>query len=100
MGSKLEPLELHGTEKGQINISAVEILDAIAEGRNVSIEHAVITGYLDIQRITERLKRIGYNAPIRGNIEIRSSEITGDVSLRSAHFNGNVCFDSTTFKGK
>ena len=45
----------HGTEEEQIEVSADEVLKAIAEEREIDIQWAVIKGDLDIQKIKDRI---------------------------------------------
>ena len=54
---KPQPFTRHGTEEKRIEISADEILNAIAEGRDVDIKYAVIEGDLDIRKIGHQLER-------------------------------------------
>ena len=49
MDPKPPPFTRHGTPENRIEVSADEILEAIAEGRDV--EYAVTVGDLDIENV-------------------------------------------------
>ncbi|MFC1716973.1 potassium channel family protein [Candidatus Poribacteria bacterium] len=93
MTENLEPFTRHGTEEEPIQVSADEILNAIAEGRDVDVEYAVVEGSLDIGDISERLTT-GKSSKllIRGRTVIRSCEVKGEVKLGYEHYPGRVVF--------
>ena len=96
---KWEPFVRHGTRgEKKAEIKADDILKAIAAGRDIDIEHAVIDGDMDIEKLAGRLGRDESGNPIIPvNIWIRSSEIRGSTLFGSATFKGNTAFNSTTF---
>lgn len=97
---ELEPFVRHGTKGERIEVSADEVLNAIAEGRDIDIEDAVIGGNLDIGKIENRLERNGNDrSVIRGNIAIQHSEIRGDVYFTFVTFSGRAYFAFATFSG-
>ena len=87
MGQELEPFIRHGEEGELIEVSADEVLNAMAEGRDIDIEYAIISGYL---------KRRGH---LKGSIRIWHSEIHGNIYFSKAIFRGTVSFKSVTFDG-
>lgn len=93
-----EPLTRHGTPDKLIEVSADEILNAIAATRDVNIEYAEIRGDLNIIKIAGRLQRKDGKPVIKGNIGIRFCRILGDVAFSSARFDGNVSFVSSVFQ--
>ena len=100
MEERLEVFERHGTEEKRIGVKADEVLEAIAEGRDIHIEYANIDGYLDIRKIDDKLKRDEKcRLLVKGNIGIMHSEIRGDAVFMAATFSGDANFSSTTFSG-
>ncbi|MFC1713665.1 hypothetical protein ACFL6S_08355, partial [Candidatus Poribacteria bacterium] len=59
MEEKLEPFVRYGAKEDRIEVSADEILDAIAEGRDVNIGYVILNGDLDVRRIAEKLEYDG-----------------------------------------
>ncbi len=83
-----------------IEIVADEVLNAIAAGRDIEIEYAIIDGDLDTGMIAEHLEFDENGNPIIwGNIVIRSSEIRGYTMFCSNTFRGDSTFSSVTFSG-
>jgi uncharacterized protein YjbI with pentapeptide repeats len=75
------------------------IMDAIADGINISIQFAIIEGKLDISSIADKLENDDKGrAIIKGKIAICYSEFSGDANFMSASFN-NAYFMSTSFNG-
>ncbi|MBC8236474.1 hypothetical protein H8E77_43565 [bacterium] len=92
--------EWKGTIGNLIKVAASDILNAIAEGQNVNIEHAIIEGDLNIEKIADKLKRDESGRfIIRGDVVVGASEISGDVSFNKASFNRVTVFAWNTFKG-
>lgn len=85
---KLEPFCQHGMPGKLIEISADEVLDAIAEERDIRVEYALIIGDLNIRGITSQ-----------GDILIQSSEIRGKTNFACTTFKKNADFSDTTFIG-
>jgi len=84
---KPEPFERRGTKEQPLEITADEVLNAIADGRDVTIEYCVINGDLDIRKIASRLERDGTGRlVIKGNLAILFTEIHGDAYFSSASF--------------
>jgi len=98
---RLEPFVRQGKLEAKIKVAADDVLNAIAAGRDIDIEHAVIEGDLDVAgKLADRLgqDKTG-KLIIRGNVAIRSSEIRGDTAFGSTTFTGDSIFGSTTFAG-
>jgi len=96
MEEKRELLKRHGTVRNYTEVSADEVLDAIAEGCDIRIRYAIIEGSLVIKdRIEpdERNRRL-----VRGNIGISSSEIWGPVNFNEVTFKEGVSFTRSDFK--
>ena len=98
---KPEPFVRYGTPGGdRIKILATDIMNAIAEGVDIDVEHAIIEGDLDIGLIAHRLELDENRSMIiKGNIGVRFCEITGDTIFSSTHFSQKVSFTSSTFVG-
>ena len=89
-----------GTKEEKLKVTADDVLNVIAEGRDVHVEYAVIVGDLDIESIADQLERDeNGKRVIRGDILIQFSEIRGKTNFASATFDGNVGFVSTNFNG-
>ena len=83
-----------------VEVTADEVLNAIAEGKDIEIEYAVIKGDLDTGMIAEHLELDEDGNPvIWGNIVFRSTEIRGYTIFSSIIFRGDSTFSSVTFKG-
>ena len=95
---KLEPFVRHGTEENQVEVSANEILNAIAEGRDIDIEWAVIEGDLDIEKIRDGLDEEDGRSVVRCNVKIWYGAIKGKTGFRQARFSGDAYF-FTSFSG-
>ena len=93
-----DPFARHGTPESQMEISADDVLSAIAAGRDVDIDNAVIRGDLNIRKVAGRFQQEAGKPVIKGNIGIRSSHILGDVAFSSARFSGNISLVSNTFE--
>ena len=112
----------HGTEDEWIVIQADELLAAIAEGKGVDIEYAIIEGDLYIDWIAYRLKQAADGKwLIERSINIRYSRICGhthfgraniyegypshdtifaeSIVFRNVTFDGDVDFSYSTFSG-
>ena len=97
--SELRPSFLqHGKKEDRTEVTATDVLDAIAKGWDIDIEYADIKGDLDIYTIADQLDQDEHNnLVIKGGIEIRSSVIHANTMFRSVTFNADVKFISTTF---
>jgi len=94
--TQLEPFVRQGSIGNEkIKVVASDVMDAIAIGCDISVEHAVIEGDLNIGMATVPLQR--GKPVIRGNVEIRFSEIRGDVDFSSAVFEKSAVFSSVEF---
>jgi len=93
-----DPLTRHGTPDELMEVSADEILNAIAAARDVDIEYATIRGDLSIMKVAGRLQQEGGKPAIKSSIGIRFCRILGDVAFSSARFDGNVSFVSSVFQ--
>ena len=94
---ELEPFRRHGTDEDQVELSADEVLNAIAEGREIDIEWAVIEGDLDIKKIRDDLAKEDGRSLIRCNVKIQRSTIKGETNFGQARFCGDVEFRLATF---
>lgn len=93
MGEHLDPFVRRSGE-----VSAEEILNAIAEGRDIEVTSANIVGRLHIQEVAGRLERsINDLWIIRGQVRIDNSVICGEINLSDTEFWGSVSFEKTTF---
>ena len=87
-----DPFVRHGAEDQRIEIGADEVLEAIAEGRDVDIEYAVIRGDLNIAKVRDRLEKDERgNAVIPGVVRVTYSQIqradfAGTTFFQHAHF--------------
>lgn len=110
MEGELEPFVRHGTDEERIEISADEILNAIAQKRDIDVKYAVIVGNLDVRGIQEQLKlppksegtmdqfAAALALPVMASdLVIGCSEIRGNVFFDQLEFNGNVLFHDVTF---
>ena len=85
MEQKPEPFFRRGEEK-QVEIKVDEILNAIAEGRDVDIECAIVEGHLDIKEVADKLKRDkDGKSLIQVSVNIRKSKIRGDANFSLAY---------------
>ncbi len=101
MAEELEAFERRGAEAEPIRVEADEVLEAIAEGRDIRIEYAVIDGDLDIQKIKGQLEQDERGRLLlKGYIEIRNSEVSENADFSSAKFSGNADFSSAKFSRK
>jgi len=67
--AELEAFTVRGKKENPETLKAEDVLDAIAEGRDVDIEYAVIDEELDIRQIGDCLERDGEGLlAIRGNL--------------------------------
>jgi uncharacterized protein YjbI with pentapeptide repeats len=115
---QIEPFVRHGTEEAQIEVSADEVLTAIAEEREIDIQWAFIKGDLDIQKIKDRIvdedevriqsaigtygcKIEGYaffeGATFRERVSFEGAAFRERVSFKGAAFRGHACFRGVTF---
>jgi len=91
MEEVLVPFTRHGSEKEPIEVSADEILNAIAAGRDIHIEHATINEDLDIRDIVYQLDRGECGRPIiSGNVNIQNCEIRGCLYFNNVLFKGDM----------
>lgn len=91
--------ERHGNNLNIIEISADEILNAIAEKCDIIIEYSVIYGDLDIEKIRNSLDQDeNFKSIINSKIVIRNSEIKGYVSLSDIIFTNDIIFDYSIFR--
>ena len=97
---KLEPFVRHETEENQVELSADEVLSAIAEGRDVDIEYAVIEGDLDIEKIRDDLAEEDGRPVISCDVKIRDSTIKGETDFSHTTFSGGANFGGATFSGE
>ena len=96
---KLESFTKHGTKEEPIEVSADEILNAIAEGRDVDVEYVVVDGDLDIGKIASRLEQDEMGKTVlRGYIRIQNSRICGPVVFNNCVFRSDALFGGTTFE--
>jgi hypothetical protein len=101
MEKKLEPFVQHGTEGESIEVSANDILIAMAEGRNIAIDRAVVGGDLDVREIEAKLvSGMDGRKIIRGSIEIQRSVVNGDVHFSRACLAQKIDFTGTKIKGR
>lgn len=97
----METAEWIGTEKEPIEVTVDNILNAIAEGKSIKIEYAIIKGNLSIGKIKDRLERNENNRfIICGNISIQSSEIQGHVNFSHAKLGETIDFSEVQFREK
>ena len=96
---ELEPFVRHGTEENRVEVSADDVLNAIAEGRDIDIEWAVIEGDLDIEKIRDDLVEQDGREVIFCDVKIRYSTIKGKTCFRQAAFTGDAVFVEVTFSG-
>jgi hypothetical protein len=94
MELKPPPFTRHGTEEQRIEVSADEILNAIAEGRDVDVKYATING--DMEEVLERDEN-GFRI-IKSALGIQSCMIEG-ASFNSVQFNEAAFFSYTKFSG-
>lgn len=107
MGEELETFVRSGTKEERIQVSADEILNATAEGRDIYISYADIDGDLDKRKIFDRLEEDvekqgiieGSIRIIKGNIRIHNSNIMGNTAFDLSTFSGDADFNSSTFSG-
>ena len=97
---ELEPFVRQGTEEERIEVAADEVLNAIAEGRDIDIAYAVINGDLNIGKIKNRLDRDQSDKlVIQVNVKIQYSEIRGHTTVIFAAFSRRASFIETSFSG-
>ena len=101
MGEQLEPFVQHGTEEERLEVSADDILNAIAEKRDIDIKYAIIDGDLDIMMVSDRLEdgEDGMSS-IEKSVRIEDSEILNNVDFSFITFNEQVSFLSSAFNGE
>lgn len=98
MEEERETYRRHGTEDEPVTVDAQEVLDAIADGKDIDIEYADIQGDLHIEVIYEKLEQTEDGEPIiEGKMSILRSTIRGVMDLSGATFNSSVVFNGTTF---
>jgi len=89
-----------GTEEKREEVSADEVLNAIAEGLNIFCAYTIINGDLDIDKIEDRLDGSATGRwTIQGSINIHHSCICGKTNFTAATFSGEANFSCTTFSG-
>lgn len=86
----------HGTEEVRIEVSADELLIAIAEGRDVDVDRVVVGGNLDVREIEDKLESgMDGRKILSGNIKIQRSVVSGKVSFGRAYFAQEIDFTGT-----
>ena len=92
MEEKPEPFKRHGkSAKERIEVRADDVLNAIAEGRDIDVECADIQRDLDIRRIDDRLERDDDDrCIIMGNVSIVDGTIGGNADFTEASFSGDT----------
>lgn len=70
MEEKLEPFKVRGTKEKLEPVKADDILNAIAEGRDIDIEYAVVVGDLNIKEIADRFEQKDGKLVIEENIRM------------------------------
>lgn len=99
MGEQLEPFIRRGTEEEQIEVSADDVLNAIAKGRDIDVGYAVINGDLNITTIVDQLEENENGMwSINGRISFISSVFNEGVVFSAVTFNKEVSFSSVTFE--
>ena len=93
-----DPFIRHGTPDRQMELSADEVLNAIAAARDVDVEYAIIRGDLNIMKIAGGFQQEDGKPVIKGNIGVRFSRIIGGLAFSSARFDGNISLISNTFE--
>lgn len=96
MEKELDPFVRRATEEERVEILAGEVLDAIAQGRDIDIKYATILGDLDIGKIENRNDS---KFCIKGNVCIVFRKIRGYADLSIATFSRNADFMYATFGG-
>ncbi|MFC1716975.1 potassium channel family protein [Candidatus Poribacteria bacterium] len=92
---KPQPFTRHGTEEEPTKVSADEILNAIAEGRDVDVRYAEIDGEMNMREVDSQFEGEENGTPIvGGNIAICHSRITGNI-----YFSGLIFTKSADFRG-
>lgn len=106
MDPKPPPFTRRGTKEEPVEVSADEILEAIAEGRDIDVHHAIIEGDLRIVKVADRLEKqrtSKYGSQkkpiIEGNIRIFYGTIYGETEFFDTIFSGKVDFSFTAFAG-
>jgi hypothetical protein len=95
----LKTFERKGNKASILEIKADEILNAIAEKRDVIIEYSKIIGDLDIEKIRNLLeKNEDSKAAVNGKLIIRNSEIQGEVDFSNVIFLSDIIFDYSIFR--
>lgn len=88
----------HGTEEARIEVSADELLIAIAEGRDV--DRVVVGGNLDVREIEDKLESgMDGRKILSGNIKIQRSVVSGKVSFGRACLAQEIDFTGTKIDG-
>lgn len=101
MSGEMKTAEWKGTKEELIEVSANEILNAIAEGKSIRVEYAIIKGSLDIREVTCQLNKNKDNKiVIPGSLSISESTFSGQVCFVSASFSEKVKFDNVIFNEK
>jgi len=112
MAEQIEPFVQHGTSEDLVEVPADDILNAIAEGRGIDVEYAVIDGDLDIMSVADQLEenedgdwivkedvRIA-DSEIRDGLDFSLVAFAGRVVFPSSVFNAQVAFSSVTFNAE
>jgi len=99
MEQKPESFIRYGTKQKYIEVSADDILDAMADGKDISIEYAMISGKLDIKKIASMLRQDSNGKlVISGSLAILISDICEHTLLGGVSFSKDVNFQGTTFR--
>ncbi|MEK7396448.1 MAG: pentapeptide repeat-containing protein, partial [Candidatus Poribacteria bacterium] len=93
-----EPFQRIGTSDQHLEVNADDVLNAIAEGRDIKIKYCDIKGDLDISKIYDRFdKDDGNRSIIKGSVIVSLSTINGHAFFFSASFSKVADFSSTSF---
>ncbi len=91
--------ERYGNNSNIIEIQADEILYAIAEKCDITIEYAVIKGELNIEKIRNMLDQSDdLKSIIKNKISIKNSELQGYFDLSNVIFTDNIVFNYSIFR--
>ena len=101
MAEQLEPFVRHGTNEDLMEVPADNILNAIAEGRDIDVKYAVIDGDLDIMSVADQLEENeDGDWIVKGDVRIANSEIRDGLDFSLVTFEGRVIFSSSVFNAQ
>lgn len=100
MAKKLEPFRVHGTKKKLEQVRADDILNAIAEGRDIDVDRVVVGGNLDVREIEDKLE-LGVDGRkiLNRSIKIQRSVINGNVDFSRTCLAQEIDFTGTKIEG-